>query len=114
MRERLWDLSRRDLLKLFGITAGATIADPAAWPRQVMAQDSKVTPRRTARNCIVIQNGGAMSPWETLDLKQTKWTANDLEIQKINADFNLSKTLFPRLSDHINKIARWKKTGVLT
>jgi len=96
MVKRIKDMSRRELLKLFGITAGATIADPAAWPRQVMAQDSKVTPRRTARNCIVIQNGGAMSPWETLDLKQTKWTANDLEIQKINADFNLSKTLFPR------------------
>src|SRR5207245_5050764 len=70
--------------------------DSAAWPRKVVAQSSRVTPRKTARNCIFIQNGGAMSPWETLDFKDTKFTAKDLEIQKINADFNLSKTLFPQ------------------
>src|SRR3989442_2776961 len=94
--KRIKDLSRRELLKLFGVTVGATIADSAAWPRKVVAQSSRVTPRKTARNVIFIQNGGAMSPWETLDFKDTKFTAKDLEIQKINSDFNLSKTLFPQ------------------
>ena len=90
------NLSRRELLKLFGMSIGGSLAGQAAWPRKIQAQSSKVTPRKTARHCIVIQNGGAMSPWETLDLKETKYTAKDLEIQKINSDWNLSKTLFPQ------------------
>lgn len=97
MRQRMKDISRRDLLKLFGMGIGASMAGEITWPRNIQAaQGVKITPRKTARNCIVIQNGGAPSPWETLDFKETKWTANDLDMQKINPDFVLSKTLFPR------------------
>ena len=95
MRERLGNLSRRELLKLFGVSVGATLAGEVSWPRELRAQSSKVTPRGTARNCIFIQNCGAMSPQETLDFKESKYTAKDLEIQKVNSDFSLSKTLFP-------------------
>jgi hypothetical protein len=70
MRQRLRDLSRRDLLKLFGITMGATIADQIAMPKKIKAaQGAKITPRKTARHVIVIQNGGAPSPWEVFDFK---------------------------------------------
>lgn len=96
MRQRIRDLSRRELLKLFGMSAGASMVGSAAWPTKVAAQSSKVTPRKTARNCIVIQNCGAMSPWETLDFKETKYTATDLEVQTIRPDFKLSKALFPQ------------------
>ena len=92
---KISDLSRRELLKLFGISVGATILDPAAWPRKVQAQSRKVTPRKSARNVIYIQNCGAMSQHETLDFKETKYTAHDLDIQKVNPDFLISKTLFP-------------------
>src|SRR5215831_712863 len=92
---KIRDLSRRELLKLFGITVGASIVDPAAWPRQVQAQNKKVSVRKSARNVIYIQNCGAMSQHETLDFKETKWTAKDLDIQKVNSDFLVSKTLFP-------------------
>jgi hypothetical protein len=92
---KISDLSRRDLLKLFGISVGAAIADPAAWPQKVQAQSKKVTPRKTARNVIYIQNCGAMSQHETLDFKDTKWTAKDLEVQKVNSDFQVAKTIFP-------------------
>ena len=95
MRKGIGDLSRRELLRLFGVSVGAAIMDPAAWPRQVQAQSKKVTPRRNARNVIFIQNCGAMSPPETLDFRETKWTANDLDIQKVNSDFLISKTIFP-------------------
>ncbi|HYR84930.1 MAG TPA: DUF1501 domain-containing protein [Terriglobia bacterium] len=89
------NLNRRELLKLFGMSIGGTLAGHAAWPRRISAQSRKVTPLNVARNCIVIQNAGAMSPWETLDFKETKWTAKDLEIQKVNSDFYISKTIFP-------------------
>jgi hypothetical protein len=95
MQQRIRDLSRRELLKLFGITVGASMAG-AAMPAKIQAQSTKVTPRKNCRNVLVIQNGGAMSPWETLDFKDTKWTAKDLEVQKIRDEFYLPKTLFPR------------------
>jgi hypothetical protein len=92
---KISDVSRRELLKLFGISIGATIADPAVWPRNLQAQSKKVTPRKSARNVIYIQNCGAMSQHETLDFRETKWTAKDLDIQKVNSDFLISKTIFP-------------------
>ncbi len=95
MRDRIENLSRRDLLKLFGIGIGATMANSAAWPLKLQAQSKKVTPRKNVRNVLVIQNCGAMSPQECLDLKDTRYTAKDLDIQKVNSDFSISKTIFP-------------------
>ena len=94
--KKLSEISRRDLLKLFGISVGAGIMDSAAWPRNVQAQSKKITPRGTARNVIFIQNCGAMSQNETFDFRETKWTAKDLDIQKVNSEFQISKTLFPQ------------------
>jgi hypothetical protein len=93
--KKISDLSRRELLKLFGISVGAGMLEPAVWPRNVQAQSKKVTPRKSARNVIFIQNCGAMSQHETFDFKETKWTAKDLDIQKVNSDFLISKALFP-------------------
>ena len=98
MRQGIGDLSRRDLLKLFGVSVAGSLAGAGVgWPRKLRAQSSRVTPLGTARNCIVIQNTGAMSQHETLDFKETKWTADDLDIQTISSDVKLSKTLFPNL-----------------
>src|SRR5437867_12343175 len=95
MREQIGNLSRRELLKLFGISVGASLAGEAAWPQKIQAQSRKVTPRKTARNVLFIQNCGAMSPPECLDFKETRFTAKDLDIQTVNSDFQISKTIFP-------------------
>ena len=95
MQNRIGDMNRRELLKLVGLSVGGTLGAQAAWPLKVRAQSSKVTPRKNVRNVIVIQNCGAMSPPETLDFKETKFTAKDLDIQKVTSDLYLSKTLFP-------------------
>src|SRR5581483_2830612 len=95
MIDRISNLSRRDLLKLFGVSVGATMAGTAGMPLKVQAQSKKVTPRKNVRSVLVIQNCGAMSPQECLDFKDTKYTAKDLDIQKVNSDFSISKTIFP-------------------
>ena len=92
---KISDLSRRELLQLFGVSVGASLAGQAAWPKKIQAQSRKVTPRKNARNVLFIQNCGAMSPPECLDFKETKYTAKDLDIQKVNSDFVISKTIFP-------------------
>jgi len=94
MRNGIGDISRRELLKLIGLGVGGTLAG-AGLPLKVRAQSTKVTPRKNVRNVLFIQNCGAMSPPEALDFKQTKYTTTDLDIQKVNAEFNISKTLFP-------------------
>src|ERR1044071_5610957 len=94
-QKQIKDMTRRELPKLVGLGVGATLGAEAAWPLKLSAQSTKVTPRKNVRNVVVIQNCGAMSPPEALDFKETKWTAKDLDIQKINADFSISKTLFP-------------------
>ena len=103
MEKRIGNLSRRELLKLFGVSVGASLAGQAAWPRKIQAQSNKVTPRKTARNVIFIQNCGAMSPPETMDFKQTKYTAKDLDIQKLTPEWNISKTLFPNYQNWLTK-----------
>jgi len=107
--KRIEEMSRRELLKLFGIGVGAAIADPAVWPKNVQAQSKKITPRGTARNVIFIQNCGAMSQWETWDFRPTKWTdtfpGKDLDVQKVNSDFQIAKTLFPQYEKWAPKAA---------
>jgi hypothetical protein len=105
MLKRVSDLSRRELLKLFGVSVGAAIIDPAAWPKRVEAQSRKVAPRKNARNILFIQNCGAMSPPECLDFKETKYTPNDLDIQTVNSDFQISKTIFPNYTVWASKAA---------
>jgi hypothetical protein len=98
MQKRITEMSRRELLKVFGVSVGVSLAGQAAWPRKVRAQSRKIAPRKTARNVIFIQNCGAMSPPECLDFKESKFTAKDLEMQTVNSDFLISKTLFPNYS----------------
>jgi hypothetical protein len=62
-------------------------------------------PRGTARNCIVIEMGGAISQADCWDFKETRYTPKDLEVQKFNSEIWLSKTLFPRAAEYVNKIA---------
>jgi hypothetical protein len=95
MRERIRNLSRRELLKMFGVSVGATLVGETAWPKKLKAQGAKVTPRKNVRHVIFIQNCGAMSPHETLDFQETKFTAKDLDMQRISSDFSISKTIFP-------------------
>jgi hypothetical protein len=95
MGRRMENLSRRELLKLFGVTVGGSLASQAIRPLKMQAQARKVTPRGGARHVILIQGCGAMSPPDTLDLKQTKYTPDDFEPQKIGEDFYLSKAVFP-------------------
>jgi len=97
--------NRRDVLK-WGSTAmmAACIGETLA-PLKVKAAGAAANPRGTARNCIVIMMGGAMSQADCWDFKETQYTPKDLDVQKFTSDIWLSKTLFPRASEYVDKIA---------
>lgn len=106
MDRRLSDFlpTRRDILKYGGLALAGTWASRGVWPLKVKAA-GKVTPRGTARNCILIEMGGAISQMDCWDFKETHWTPKDLDVQKINSELSLSKTLFPTLGGQIQHCA---------
>ena len=86
--------TRREILKFGGMALAATAADQLGWPK-LLSASSRAQPRRTARNCIFIELPGAISPMECWDLKETKETPKDLDVQHVVGDLFISKTLFP-------------------
>jgi len=104
---RVKDLSRRELLKLFGVTVGGSLVGSAGFPLKIQAQSKKVTPRKNVRNIVFVQNCGAMSPPECLDFHESKFTAKDLNIEYCNGnkDFPISRTIFPNYEKWAPKAA---------
>jgi hypothetical protein len=93
----IFPIGRRELLKWAGMTAAGSLV--SAVPRLEVYAQGRSQPASTARNAIMIEMSGAISPMDCWDLKETKMTPKDLDPQRIWNDFSLSKTLFPKLID---------------
>src|SRR5437763_14061033 len=102
---RVKDLSRRELLKLFGVTVGGSLVGSAGVPLNVQAQNKKVTPRKNVRNVVFFQNCGAMSRPECVDFHESKFSAKDLDLEDDdgNKDFQIEITISPNYD-------RWSPT----
>ena len=105
MDRRLNDIfpSRRDALRWGGLALASTWVDGLVWPLQVSAQ-GKSNPRGTARNCIFIELGGAISPMDCWDFKETHWTPKDLDVTEVSRGLYLSQALFPQLSKNMHRV----------
>jgi hypothetical protein len=103
-KSKMIDMTRRDLLKLSGLSVAGMWANAAIGPLKVSAQ-GKANPRGTARNAIMIQVAGAMSSWDTFDFKEHWKQPKDLDVRKTKSGLYLSKTLFPNLSEHTDKLS---------
>jgi uncharacterized protein DUF1501 len=103
---RLTDLlpSRRDVLQWSGVALASTWVDGLVWPLDIRAAGAS-NPRGTARNCIFIELGGAISPMDCWDFKETRWTPKDLDVTEVAKDLYLSRTLFPQLSTKMSQVA---------
>src|SRR5689334_22856086 len=105
MKTRWTDsFNRRDALKLAGLTLAGTWLDNLVWPLKVRAA-GKTTPFATARNCIFLEMAGGISQPDTFDYKEQRDQPKDLDIRKVNSQLYLSKTLFPQLSGHMDKVS---------
>lgn len=106
MDKLLTDLlpTRRDALKWGGLALASTWVDGLVWPLDVRAQ-GKSTARGTARQCIFIELGGAISPMDCWDFKETRWTPKDLDVTEVSKGIYLSRRLFPQLSQQMAKVA---------
>ena len=96
--------ARREILKMGGLALAGSFVNQVVWPLQAHA-NGKANPRRTARYCIFIEMGGAISPMDTWDFKQTRWTPKDLDMVQLSDEVSLSRTLFPTLVDRADEVA---------
>lgn len=106
MERRLSDLipTRREVLKWGGVALAGTWVDRLAGPLQLRAA-GKANPRGSARNCIFIEMGGAMSQMDCWDFKETRWTPKDLDVTQVASDLYMSQTLFPQLSKEMKRVS---------
>ena len=79
-RPGLPQLTRRDLFRVGGVTVAGYSLLPLLRPFNVHAR-KRVQPRGTAEVCIFYFLQGAMSHVDTFDLKEGKWTPEDLDIR---------------------------------
>src|SRR5437899_855919 len=96
--------ARRDVLKWGGWALAGAWINRMVWPLKVKAA-GKANPRGTARNCILIELGGAISQPDCWDYKEQPRQPKDLDVRKTPSGVYLSKTLFPQLSDHTDKVS---------
>ena len=106
MERQLRDLipTRREVLQWGGAALAATWVDRLIWPLNVRAQ-GRANPRGTARNCIFIEMGGAISPMECWDFKETRFTPRDLDVEQVSSELSLSRRLFPTLIDKMDQVS---------
>lgn len=96
--------SRRDVLRWGGVALASTWVDGLVWPLDIRASGAAVTPRGTAKNVIFIELGGAISPMDCWDFKETRWTPRDLDVTEVSKGLYLSRTLFPQLSKEMHRV----------
>ncbi|MFN8060948.1 MAG: DUF1501 domain-containing protein [Vicinamibacterales bacterium] len=106
MERRLTDLvpTRREIMAWGGVALAGTWVDRLVWPLNVRAA-GRATPRGTARNCIFIEMGGAISQMDCWDFKETRWTPNDLDVTEVSKGLYLSRTLFPQLLAEMSRVS---------
>ncbi len=103
--------TRRAVLRFGGLALAGASLDHLVWPLEIHAngqtngQTGKSDPRGTARNCIFIEMGGAISPMDCWDFKQTRYTPKDLDMVQLRDDLSISRTLFPELHKEMDKVA---------
>ena len=103
---RLEDIptTRREVLRWGALALAGASADHLVWPLEIHAS-GKSDPRGTARNCIFIEMGGAISPMDCWDFKETRYTPNDLDMVQLRDDLAISRTLFPQLHEEMDRVA---------
>ena len=105
MDRRLSDVipTRREVLKWGGLALAGSWVSQSVWPLEVHAT-GKANPLGTARNCIFIELGGAISPMDCWDFKETAYTPKDLDVTEVRPGLYMSRTLFPQLSKEMHRV----------
>jgi len=97
-------LTRREALRIGGVSMGAYWFLPLLQPTQVRAA-SKVKPRGSARFCIFVMLDGGQSHIDAWDLKEGSWTPRDFEVKEIQPGVKWPMALYPRLARQLDRFS---------
>ncbi len=97
-------LTRRDFMRVGGVTVGGYFLMPLLQPRNVEATE-KVEPRGGAEIAIVLFLFGGPPQMDTFDVKEGAWTPEDLDIQTVKPGLRMPVGLLPKLSKQTDKYA---------
>jgi hypothetical protein len=97
-------LTRRDVLRMGGLTVGSYFLLPCLSPRNVQASQA-VKPRGSAENVIMIFLHGGASQLDTFDFKEGSWTPADFEAKTIHENLRMPAGLHPKLAERHQKYA---------
>lgn len=95
-------LTRRDALRIGGVSMGAYWFLPLFSPQQARAQ-AKVKPRNTARFCIFVMLDGGQSHVDAWDLKEGKWTPPDFDVKEVRPGVKWPMSLYPNLAKQMDR-----------
>ncbi|MEW6736943.1 MAG: DUF1501 domain-containing protein [Acidobacteriota bacterium] len=102
-----WTLERRAFLKLgAGMGLGTLLlgwANPVKAALIGQSPGMSVTPRGSARNCVMIVLRGGPSHIDTFDIKLGNWTPNKLGVDKISAGYLWPLGIMPKLAQRANR-----------
>src|SRR5207249_10569765 len=104
-----WLLERRAFLKM-GASFGLLLmgwADPvkAALFGESQGADPRITPRSSARNCLLIVLRGGPSHVDTFDIKVGSWTPKALGVEKLPSGISWPVAIMPGLAQRVDKFA---------
>ena len=104
--KRVGDLlgSRRDVLRLGGLGLLGAGMD-SVWPLRVCSAGESVNPRGNARQVVYFEISGAVSHIESFDFKESQGMPQDLEVSEVYPGLYMPHSLFPRLSQQMDKFA---------
>ena len=97
-------LTRRDVMRLGGLTIGSYFLLPCLSPRNVQASQP-VTPRGGADNVIMIFLHGGASQMDTFDFKEGPWMPQDFEPKTIHEGLKMPMGLHPKMAERHEKYA---------
>ncbi len=102
--------TRREVLRAGSALASGYFFHTLWKPSQVKAQ-SRVSPRGSARFCVVLMLDGGQSQSDTWDLKEHEWTPQDFDIRHVPGYGKWPHALYPKLADRFDQFLLARSMG---
>jgi hypothetical protein len=103
--------TRREMFRAGAALGGGYFFSQLWKPTQVQAQ-SRVSPRGSARFCIVLMLDGGQSQVDTWDLKEGAWTPQDFDIRNVSGPVGRwPYALYPKLAGRFDKFLLARSMG---
>ena len=104
MNDYIPQLTRREMVRLGGLSIAGYSLLPTFRPYQVQAKET-VQPRGGAEVCIFVDLMGGPSQLDSFDVKEGSWTPEDFDIRQTKHGIRMPAGLLPKLTERLDQYA---------